>query len=473
MWEAIRANKRRSFLLISALGGVLIALGYLVGASFHPRGWMAGIVVAVTLWLILTVTATLSGRRLLLGSVGARRIEHDDYPLLFNVVEEMTIASGLPKMPEVYILDSDAPNAFAVGGEEESAVAVTTGLLMRLSRDELQGVVAHEIGHVVNNDTRYMTLAGVLVAAIVLISDVFLRSMVYGGRRRRGRGKGAGLVLVVALVFAILAPIIARLLYLACSRRREYLADACSARFSRYPEGLASALEKISAAAGRMKKVNRAVAPMFTVNPLKASGGAGLLSTHPPTSERVKVLRAMAGGADYAAYENAYAEATGDHLIGSRTLSKAERSAVREPSAEPEKGDLEKAREVVDILHRLNGLVFITCACGLRTKVPPNFEQDEIRCPRCGRVIPMAAVAGMAAAGAAEEGETLQPVADGNVESVADLPEEELVFQCEGGKWQSFQCSCGETIQLSPSFSAPRVECPGCGRTIPVEHAGG
>lgn len=483
MWEAIRANKRRSVALIFGLALLLIALGYVIGLAAEgyvtgrvaPRsiGALTGVVVAAFVWLMLWLTALMSGRRILLSSAGAREITKDDYPVVFNVVEEMTIAAGLPKMPRIYVIDNNAPNAFAVGTREEAAVAVTTGLLMRLNRDELQGVVAHEIGHITNNDTKFMVLAGVMVAAIVILADVFLRSVFYSGRgRRRSRGKGGGggaiVLVVIALVFAVLAPFLAQLLYFACSRRREFLADACSARFTRYPAGLASALQKISSSAAKMEGVNRAVAPMFTVNPLKAGGAASLWSTHPPTAQRVQVLRAM-GNAAYAEYEKAFEQIAGERLIGERTLQEADSAPIREPSEEQEKSGMEKAREAVDMLHRMDGFLFLSCVCGLKTKVPPSYERDEIRCPRCGRVVPIPRAAMLAAAGAAAVGggsAAQQQANDGRARPSGR--QEPLVVQREAGTWQSFRCSCGSTVQLSPSFSASQIRCRSCGRRIEV-----
>jgi len=371
-------------------------------------------------------------------------------------------------MPKVYIIDSDAPNAFAVGKEEESAVAVTSGLLMRLNRDELQGVIAHEIGHIKNHDTRFMTLAGVMVAAIVLIADMFLRSMIYGGRRRsRGKG-GGGAAVIIALLFAILAPLAAQMLYFACSRRREFLADASAARFTRYPDGLASALEKISGAAGKMSSVNRAVAPMFTVNPLKGSAAHSLFSTHPPTQERVRVLRSMGRGAGYADYEAAFEKVRGGKsLIGARTLAEPESVAVREASAESEKDGMAKAREAVDILHRLNGMLFLTCACGLSIKVPPSYREKEVHCPRCNRTIPIP-VAAMAAAGTAA---ALGAAEEAKGGAAARTAEEPAVIRHAPGKWQSVRCACGKTLQLSPNFNAPQIRCRSCGRTARVVKA--
>jgi len=465
MWEAIRANRRRSVLLITFLAALLIGLGYAIGAAIHPSAGPIGVVVALLIWLALFLTAVAGGRQVLLGSVNARQIEHDDSPVLFNVVEEMTIASGLPRMPKVYIVDSDAPNAFAVGSEDNSVVAVTTGLLMRLNRDELQGVIAHEIGHVKNHDTRFMTLAGVMVAAIVLIADAFKRVIVYSGRgQRRSSGKGGGgqaIILVVALVLAILAPLVAQVLYFACSRRREYLADACSAQFTRYPEGLASALEKISRAVPRMKRINRAVAPMFTVNPLRRSEANSIFSTHPPTRERIRVLRSMAGGAAYADYDAAYAAVAGRRLIGHRTLAESKPVAVRRPSAEPEKDDLAKAREAVDILHRLNGLLFLSCVCGLKTKVPSSFKGKEVHCPRCGRTVPIPAAVLAGAAAALDDVSTV-------VQQAGEAQRPEPVVQHNPGQWGSFRCSCGKTIQLSPSFRATQITCDACGRVTRV-----
>ncbi len=411
MWEAIRANKRRSMVMITTLAVVLVGLGFAIGMVIDPQqGGGIGAAAAAVLWVILFMVALTSGRNILLGSVGAREIEHDDNPMLFNVVEEMTIAAGLPKPPKVYILDSDAPNAFAVGTPDNAAVAVTTGLLMRMNRDELQGVVAHEIGHIVNNDTRFMTLAGVMVAAIVIIADMFVRGVFYSGRGRRrssssGGGQGQAIILIVALLFAILAPILAQVLYFACSRKREYLADACSARFTRYPEGLASALQKIEGSTG--PDAARQPSGRAHVHRQPAEGlGRQQPLEHPPADRGARPRPARHGRAapPTANYENAFSKVVGSHLIGQQTLRDDHSASIREPSAEPEKSGLEKARDAVDILHRQAGMIFLTCACGLRTKVPPSYKGEDVRCPRCGRQIPIPQAAAVAAAASAALG---------------------------------------------------------------------
>ena len=253
MWEAIHSNKRKSFWLIVLMAMILSALGAAIGSyafAQNPEdGIFMGVLVAMIVWIVMLLVSFSSGDRILLATAGAREVKHDDAPQLFNVVEEMKIASGLPKMPRIFIIDSSVPNAFAVGIKpDRAAVAVTTGLISRLNRDELQGVIAHEIAHITNRDTYFMTLAGVTVGAVIILADLFIRGMWYssltrGKRSSRDSGQLQLIIMVISIIVAILAPILTQLLYFACSRQREYLADAGSAQFTRYPEGLASALE--------------------------------------------------------------------------------------------------------------------------------------------------------------------------------------------------------------------------------------
>jgi heat shock protein HtpX len=400
MWEAIRANTRRSRLLIGLMGGMLVLMGYLIGAVvMGPEGGIPGAVMALVVWLVMLLAALAGGEQLVLMTARAREIKKEDYPRLWNVVEEMTIASGLGKMPKIYIIDNDMPNAFATGRKPESScVAVTTGLLKRLNRDELQGVVAHEIAHVRNLDVRFMTIAAVMLGSIVLLADLFFRMLWFGGGRRRGSGGGQGqaIVLAIAIVAAIAAPFFAQMLYFACSRKREYLADASAARFTRYPAGLASALEKISGdlvtslKKKKKKDVLRALAPMYIVNPLQAAAtSVGLFSTHPPTAKRVQILRAMGGNAGWVDYEQAFRDVTGGQRSGldERTLSSEESVAARAPSAEPDakKDAAARGKEVADLLDRMVGFLLITCPCGVRIKIPPDLRRDTVPCTRCGR----------------------------------------------------------------------------------------
>src|SRR5581483_8644938 len=244
MWEAIESNRRRSRWIVAGMGALLVALGALIGNAAAPRtGVVIGLGGALFVWVLLWTVAVFQGDQIMLSIAGAQKIEKADAPQLFNVVEEMVIASGLGRMPDIYVIPDDRPNAFAAGRKPETrVVCVTSGLLRLMSRDELQGVIAHEIGHHRNGDPALMILMGVMLGAIVLLADVFLRSNVmFGGGRRRSRddkddsGGLQILLVVLAIALAILAPILAQVMYFACSRRREYLADASAARFTRYP----------------------------------------------------------------------------------------------------------------------------------------------------------------------------------------------------------------------------------------------
>jgi heat shock protein HtpX len=393
MWEAIASNERRSWLLISLMGGLLVALGGVIGLYVEPHaGGYFGVAVAVVLWLILWATAASAGDSILLNSVKAREIAKEDAPQLWNIVEEMTIASGLGQMPKVYVIDDPTLNAFAVGcNPKRAAVAVTSGLLKRLTRDELQGVIGHELGHIRNLDVRFMTLVSVMLGAIVLISQGFLRGMFYGGGRRRSSSDGGGqaqlLFLALAILLAVLAPLLAQLLYFSCSRRREFLADASAARFTRYPEGLAAALEKIAGQAAPQGDVNKVVAPLCIVNPLQGRAAVSLFSTHPPTEERIRILRSMAG-AGYAAYQAAFQQVhgAGARCIGEATLKADANAGLRSPTAEPATKEqaVARARQVGEMLDRVTIFAVVPCACGVRLKVPPGYKRETVGCPRCG-----------------------------------------------------------------------------------------
>lgn len=304
-WEAIAANRRRSGWLAVVLASVLI--GAAAGGGYIWTGtvegaWM-GSMVGLVAWLLLLLTSLAGGESILLSSVGARRVTHREAPQLYNIVEELRIAAALPAMPGVYIIDTAVPNAFAVGLKPERAsVAVTAGLMARLNRDELQGVLAHEMGHIANRDTMFMTFAGVTLGAVVLMADILMRSLWIRGGRRGGRDSGGAqaILAVVMIIFAILAPLIAQLLYFACSRQREYLADASAAQFTRQPGALASALKKISAAQGSLRTGGgRVISPMCIINPRAAAGASHIFGTHPPTEERIRRLLAMGGQATY------------------------------------------------------------------------------------------------------------------------------------------------------------------------------
>lgn len=394
MFELIRANQRRSALLIVAMAALLAAVGFALGEVTAPGdGGLAGLGAGLLLWGLLGLVAYGSGDTIFLGLVGARKIEKKDHPVLWNVVEEMTIAAGLPKMPDVYIIDKDALNAFATGrGPDRASIAVTSGLLEQLDRDELQGVVAHELGHVKNRDVLYLLLLGAMAGAIVILADVGRRVLWYGPPRRRTSDKGSPLgavILIAAMLLIALAPLLAQLLQLAVSRRREYLADACGAQFTRYPEGLASALEKIGRQGGVLKDVPRTVAPSFISDPLaRASldggGAAAWGSTHPPLAERIRILRAMAGMPGYARYDEAFRAVT-RRPVGVMPASAlaASAEAERAPAPDP-RTRVDRVRGATDAMWQVKDYAFVPCACGTTLKLPPAWRGREVACPHCG-----------------------------------------------------------------------------------------
>ncbi len=475
MWELIRANKRKSIILFILMGLCLLLLGYLIGAVIDPQiGGIFGLSIAAVIWFIMSLVSYFSGDRIILAMSGAKEVTREIHPQLFNIVEEMKIAANLPAMPQVYIIDDPAPNAFATGTKpNKCAIAVTAGLLSRLNRDELQGVVAHEMSHILNRDVLFVTFAGVLLGSIVLLSHMFLRTMFYSSRssrRYRSSGKGGGqaqlIIIAAAILFAILAPIFAQLLYFALSRKREYLADASAARLTRYPEGLASALENISTTHLDLSSANKATAPMYIVNPLKKLGAVGLsdmTSTHPPTSERIRILRSMSQGVSYLSYQKAFSSVKGQSsfIIPPSVRNETYNIPAREASVEPKKGQKKKdAREIGDLMRAVNKFAFLVCACGLKIKIPPDFNKPHINCPKCGRDIevPLAEIAAVAALGAVIPEETKQKQA--NLEP--------LTYKRKGTGWESFLCSCGKLQQISPKFSSSRIICRNCGRKINI-----
>ncbi len=398
MWEQIRSNQIRTVVLVVAMGALLLTVGYFIGLYFFESGTV-GLVIALVMWAVLNLIGYFQGDSILLTLSKAKKISRDDHPRLFNIVEEMKIASGLEKMPDIYIIDDPALNAFATGRDPDNAsVAITTGLLDRLNRDELQGVIAHEISHIKNRDVLLMALTAILLGSIVMLAWYATRMLFFssmtGGRRSSGGGQGGLIIMVIGLVLIILAPILAQFIYFAVSRKREYLADASAALYTRYPDGLASALEKLGASKGQLKTANKATAPMYIINPFRKKGMAAsnLSATHPPLKERIRILRSMAGGASFAQYDQAYRQVhkTQTGMISATTIAAAgvmglrgtaaAEAAVKEPS------HIERARETSDMMYRLNKYKTITCACGTKLKVPPRFKDDTIRCPHCGRI---------------------------------------------------------------------------------------
>ena len=303
MYKAIGANKRNTFLIMAVFVGLISAIGYIISSFYGNTSITYWVIGGAALYALIQYFAA---GKLAVAMTGAQEIEKRDNPRLYRVVENLSITLGMP-MPKVYLIDDSAPNAFATGRDPEHAVVcVTTGLMEKLDKTELEGVIAHELSHVANYDIRMMSLIAVLVSIIALLSDFFLRwGFFMGGGRRRDGDSGGGqsqvIFMLIAIVLAIVAPIIGVLIQLAVSRKREYLADASGALLTRYPEGLANALRKISGDTEPLEAANKATANMYIINPLRANVkdkrgkgfGSKLFSTHPPTADRIAKLESM------------------------------------------------------------------------------------------------------------------------------------------------------------------------------------
>ncbi len=287
------SNVRKTWLLVSVFLLIIVGLGWGFSYFYNSPVILYG---AVAVSMVMNIVSFWYSDKIVLSMSGAKPATREEYFDLYTVTENLAITAGLPT-PKLYVITDPAPNAFATGrNKDHSAVAVTTGLLERLNRTELEGVIAHELAHVGNRDILLQTVVVILVGFVALLSDFFLRSMVFGrgGDERDGR---LGLIIAIAgFVLAILSPIVATLIQLAISRKREFLADATGALLTRYPEGLASALEKISAYGAPMQRASDATAHMFIANPFGGKSVSGLhklFMTHPPAAERIKALREL------------------------------------------------------------------------------------------------------------------------------------------------------------------------------------
>lgn len=285
--DEIARNKRKSFFLILVIFLVIILLGYVISFAYSPDLFFTIMILSIIISISYLLITYYNSDKIALFSVGAREIKRENNKLYYDVVEGLTLASGLP-MPRLYVMPSKNINAFASGrSPKNSVVCVTEGALEKLDRRELEGVIAHELGHIGSYDIRYMTLVAVMVGIISIISEIFLRSLWFRNSDRDDN-KGNAIFMLIGLVLAILAPIFVYFVQLAISRKREFSADASAVKFTRYPPGLIGALEKIKYQNAPDKKVTKAIAPLFFANPFKELG-----STHPSIEKRIELLKRM------------------------------------------------------------------------------------------------------------------------------------------------------------------------------------
>jgi heat shock protein HtpX len=315
MYELIASNKRKSWVVFFAMGILLLGMGAAIGyIRGNERGMFVGIAIASVFWIIQAIVAFGAGTQVILQSMNTKQIQKNDDPELYHVIEELSLAAGL-SMPKIYLIRTAALNAFAAGTKpDKSIVAITEGLRNKLNRQEMQAVMAHEMSHIRNRDVLYMTFASVMLCTIVLISDFLLRTFIWGGgnsRKNSNNSQGIQVFIWLAVIaLAILAPLFARLFYFSLSRKREYLADVTAVNFTRDPESLAKALEKISGDQTDFNPGKMAAAMCINAPKIK-SHQTSLFSTHPPIQKRIAILRAMANGTDYETYCAAYQQVMG------------------------------------------------------------------------------------------------------------------------------------------------------------------
>ncbi len=447
MWHQIAVNKRNSIILLFLMLVLLLAMGAVlavaaVSSSVNPAEFinynemllnsaMIGCLVSFLVWIILLLSSLINGKNTILSLNHAYKLPTGAYKVVENVVEEMTIAAGLPKRPQIYVIDTLMPNAFATGlSPDNAAIAVTTGLLTELDRTELQGVVAHEISHIANRDTMYMIFAGVMIGTILILADAGVRVFARTSSRRsssRGSssGGGGGPIVLLCLIFMILSPIIAKLLYFSISQKREYLADACAAQYTRYPMGLALALSKISSSQYNYLEADKVTSAMYIVNPLEAQAKnvhsrsmfSSLFSTHPPVEKRIEVLTKMTS-ADIGAYNSAFSQVSGKKatILSKEDLLASEKLQIQVPNdkknqnlsimeglaiasslaaidSNPEvdkkqkSEHLDRKRAANDIIWRAENYIFKQCECGTKLKFPKEYEGMQMECPHCKKML--------------------------------------------------------------------------------------
>jgi heat shock protein HtpX len=496
MWELIRSNKRKCIVAAILLLIILLILIYATGFiiyifyifaystfnvnigidTFHSQYSIICLIVALLTWLIWTIIVSLYADDIILKVSKVVPAPKEFFPRLYNIVEEMKIAAGLSRMPNIYLMVDSAPNAFATGvRDNKMSIVVTTGLLEIMNRDELQGVIAHEMSHIYNKDSRFMVFVSTLVGSIFIVTDILIRYYLaqdsssdnrrYSSEDEDGGDAIIGLVITLVIIpsflFVISSRIIAYFSYFYMPKKREYLADAMAVQLTRYPEGLASALEKTSKTVENLVRVSPITAPIFFVNPIKRKNEklSDISRTHPPISKRIEILRKMGGYADYKTYDLAHRQVTNKKkIIPVSTLGKSKKIPVIKPSVTEGLFTEGAKKYIYKYLYAFSEHKFITCSCGLKVIVPPDSKSITI-CPKCGNLL-----------------ETSKAVMTTfvektqNKEVINTQQMEPLVYKRKSKGWETIECVCGHFLTLSPVFLGNNISCTSCGRIIKIEN---
>lgn len=511
--ELIRSNKKKSLYLIITSFIIVLIVGFVLGQVIYlymvPRNtieydtnklnFALGFAAFIGFVELIQIYLIFNGKpRTLLKQLGLKEAPQARFKKLHNVVAEMSIAAGLHPAPKVYIIQSKAVNAMAFGSKpQNSAIAVTAGLLSVCNRDELQGVIAHEISHIINRDSMLLEVCRSTLGMVIVLRDVMLRSMYWGSlgksnyRSTSSKSRSSKLdivFMILGIIFAIIAPLLIKLIYFALSRRREYLADAVAAKLTRYPAGLASALTKIAYSTHSLNKVDKVTSAAFIEYPDNdvIVSGRGT-ATHPPIWNRITILKKMSGGAGYIDYQKAYREvmhpdkAFMPESMADNKFEVPLRGAFAlsdEPgvisSAEDMKV-LEQEQRTDDVIRLTEDFGFINCECGMNIKIPPDYKKYEVRCPRCGRVHVLEDKMQTALASMLDE-----TVDNGDAAAIINQMikedaqqdysrEEKQVYERQGNKWEKIKCRCGADVEISPTFVGKFITCRKCKRKIIIQ----
>ncbi|MCF7912496.1 MAG: M48 family metalloprotease [Candidatus Cloacimonetes bacterium] len=512
--ELIRANKLKSVYLLVLTILIVMAVGYILGdiiytmyipvRSLEYEGkriiFSLGFAGLTGLLEILQIYFVFTGKpRLLFNRLGMNVAERTKFQKLHNVISEMTIAAGLSQTPVAYVIPSRTLNAMAFGSSPDScAIAVTAGLLAVCNRDELQGVIAHELSHIINRDALLLEVCRNSLGIVEVLREFMLRSIYWSpvGRLNyrissgKGRSSGAHLIfLLFGIIFTLIAPILVNVIYLTISREREYLADAVSAKLTRYPVGLASALTKIAYSTHSIDDIDKVTSAAFISQPRGDMTITGKGSrTHPPIWNRIRILRLMSGGAGYIDYQKAYNAVMLQNpgfMPGSMRGDIAGIPLRMAEAMPDEPGGVDSLKEmsiladegrIDDIFRLTEGYRFIDCQCGMKIKVPVDYDKFEIKCPRCGKIHKLgenmaslltAMLDESAVTGETAAAEIIREVLTEKNEPDYSSEEEQTYVKVENS-WQEILCKCGSKVQISPNFLGRFISCRKCKRRINI-----
>lgn len=388
MWELINKNKSKTFLFVFLMALCFGLMAYCLAETLKiynvPPIWVY--IVVYGYYFGTLIVASRDSKNVFLKLSNARFALRAYYPKLFNIVQEMSIASGLSTMPDIYIIDEDSPNAFACGKDHKTAsIVVTKGLLARLNRDELQAVVAHEISHIVNRDILYLMYTSCLLGCMVFISDFVIKFLRSCSNRRSFNG-GAIYIIPFVLISLVLVAL-SKIFYFCLSKKREYLADACAVQYTRNPMALANALRKIDAEQSYFVNTNPLTSAMFIVSPLNNKE-----KTHPPIEKRIQILLRLSS-CNIAAYNNSYQKVLGkkSSIVSKKIIDKPSYSKVIPIVAttlanQTVQDKIANHREAYDTMLKMENYIFIKCDCDTKLKVPKELKGQKIPCPHCKKM---------------------------------------------------------------------------------------